>query len=454
MKRVSHEPAYVLHRYDWSESSLILETFTRHHGRIALVAKGAKRPSSNFRPVLLPLQPLQLNFSGDAEIRTLKGAEWMGGHVMPTGEALLSGYYVNELLLRLLARDDPHEALFDAYAAVVQVLASDHAGAQAATQSAALRAFELLLLREVGLLPTLDAADAHAGAAGAGRALCAGARSRPARSGSTTRPALQGADWQALQAALDDRAPFAATLRACAGINGALRTQLRDLAQLPLRRCNAAYAADDARPASPMSPLKSTALSVNLNKVALVRNTRPLGIPSVLFAAALCLDAGAHGITVHPRPDERHIRPQDVRDLSALLRKDWPAAEFNIEGNPFHNLMEFVRELRPHQATFVPDSETQSTSDHGWSFPEDAERLRPLIAEARALGVRVSLFMDPDPEMMAAAKAVGADRVELYTEGYARLARHRARRERCCSSTSRPRARRRPPASKSTPATT
>jgi len=122
---------------------------------------------------------------------------------------------------------------------------------------------------------------------------------------------------------------------------------------------------------------------------------------------------------VHPRPDERHIRPHDVSDLAALLARDWPAIEFNIEGNPFHNLMDFVRALKPHQATFVPDSETQSTSDHGWSFPEDAERLRPLIAEAKALGVRVSLFMDPIPEMMAAAKAVGADRVELYTEGYA-----------------------------------
>ena len=163
----------------------------------------------------------------------------------------------------------------------------------------------------------------------------------------------------------------------------------------------------------------STALSVNLNKVALVRNTRHLGIPSVLFAAAVCLDAGAHGITVHPRPDERHIREQDVRELSELLAKDWPKAELNIEGNPFHNLMDYVRELRPHQATFVPDSHDQFTSDHGWSFPDDAERLRPLIAEAKALGVRVSLFMDPDPDMMAAAKAVGADRVELYTEGYA-----------------------------------
>ncbi len=166
-------------------------------------------------------------------------------------------------------------------------------------------------------------------------------------------------------------------------------------------------------------PRTATALSVNLNKVALVRNTRELGIPSVLFAAATCLDAGAHGITVHPRPDARHIRAQDVHELSALIAKEWPGVEFNIEGNPFHNLMDFVRELRPHQATFVPDSETQSTSDHGWTFPEDAARLRPLIAEAKALGVRVSLFMDPDPEMMAAAKAVGADRVELYTEGYA-----------------------------------
>ena len=108
-----------------------------------------------------------------------------------------------------------------------------------------------------------------------------------------------------------------------------------------------------------------------------------------------------------------------MHDLSALLAKDWPGIEFNIEGNPFQNLMDFVRELRPHQATFVPDSETQSTSDHGWTFPDDAERLRPLIAEARALGVRVSLFMDPIPEMMAAAKAVGADRVELYTESFA-----------------------------------
>ena len=161
-----------------------------------------------------------------------------------------------------------------------------------------------------------------------------------------------------------------------------------------------------------------TALSVNVNKVALLRNTRHLGIPSVVRAAQICLQAGAQGITIHPRPDERHIRAQDVFELNELL-KSWPQAEFNIEGNPTQNLMDFIRQTRPHQATFVPDSEDQFTSDHGWTFPQDAERLKPLIDECKALGVRVSLFMDPVPEQMAAAKAVGADRVELYTEPFA-----------------------------------
>lgn len=161
-----------------------------------------------------------------------------------------------------------------------------------------------------------------------------------------------------------------------------------------------------------------THLSVNLNKVALVRNTRHLGIPSVTRAASVCLQAGAQGITVHPRPDERHIRASDVADLSVLM-KAWPDREFNIEGNPLQNLMSFVREFRPQQTTFVPDGESQFTSDHGWSPATDTDKLRPLIAEAKALGVRVSLFMDAEPQHMAWAKSVGADRVELYTEPFA-----------------------------------
>ncbi len=169
--------------------------------------------------------------------------------------------------------------------------------------------------------------------------------------------------------------------------------------------------------------VRKTALSVNINKVALLRNTRHLDLPSVTRAAELCLQAGAQGITVHPRPDERHIRSNDVYEIAALM-KDWPHCEFNIEGNPLQNLMHFVRDLSArglplHQCTFVPDSEDQFTSDHGWSFPQDTEKLRPLIEQAHDRGVRVSLFMDPFPEVMAAAKAVGADRVELYTETYA-----------------------------------
>lgn len=161
-----------------------------------------------------------------------------------------------------------------------------------------------------------------------------------------------------------------------------------------------------------------TALSVNVNKVALLRNSRHLDIPSVERAAKICLESGAHGITVHPRPDQRHIRTRDVYEIARLM-KEWPRAEFNIEGNPFHNLMDVVRAVRPHQCTFVPDSIGQFTSDHGWNLARDGERLVPLIAECHALGVRVSLFMDADPAAMAAAKAIGADRIELYTEPYA-----------------------------------
>ena len=167
-----------------------------------------------------------------------------------------------------------------------------------------------------------------------------------------------------------------------------------------------------------MTETAQTLFSVNVNKVALVRNARHVGYPSVTRAAELCLKAGAAGITVHPRPDERHIRKGDVFEIAELMRL-WPNREFNIEGNPFHNLMDFIRAVKPHQATFVPDSEGQSTSDHGWSFPQDAQRLKPLIDECHALGVRVSLFMDPVPAQMAACKAIGADRVELYTETWA-----------------------------------
>lgn len=240
-RRFSHEPAFVLHRYDWSESSLILEVFSRHHGRVVLVARGAKKPSSNFRPVLLPLQPLSLNWTESASpispasptsdgsgIHPLKGAEWVGGHTMPMGDALLSGTYLNELLLRLLAHQDPHPALFDAYAAVVRVLASQHGDAL----EPVLRAFELLLLRELGLLPalntdTLTLARLQPEARYAllpGRGLCP--------SPATERACLSGAQWLQLNQALEGGGMrLSALLQACAPVAAALKPQLRVVLQ-------------------------------------------------------------------------------------------------------------------------------------------------------------------------------------------------------------------------------
>ena len=225
LQRISDEPAYVLHRYDWSESSLILEVFTRHHGRLALVARGAKKPSSNFRPVLLPLQGLSLDFGGDAQIRNLKSAQWQGGHVMPTGQALLSGYYLNELLMRLLASDDPHCRLFDAYAAAVQLLATPKADAL----ELALRTFELWLLRDIGLLPMLDRESASLLPLerAQGYVLVPEAGLRQAHE--EDRGPLRGDQWLALHQSLQEASRFSDTLQAVAAVAPALKRQLRAL---------------------------------------------------------------------------------------------------------------------------------------------------------------------------------------------------------------------------------
>jgi pyridoxine 5-phosphate synthase len=164
----------------------------------------------------------------------------------------------------------------------------------------------------------------------------------------------------------------------------------------------------------------TTRLSVNLNKIATLRNTRTVGIPSVTRAARICLDAGAYGITLHPRPDERHIRPGDVVDVAAVISGETGRRpELNLEGNPFHNLLQLAEKHHPTQCTLVPDETSQATSDHGWDLARDGERLRPVIARMKELGCRVSLFMDPVPDAMAIAKGLGADRVELYTESFA-----------------------------------
>lgn len=169
----------------------------------------------------------------------------------------------------------------------------------------------------------------------------------------------------------------------------------------------------------------SIALSVNLNKIALIRNSRAGNYPDVTAHGRVCLDAGAHGLTVHPRPDQRHIRPQDVREIAQLV-KEYAGTEFNIEGNPFAEplgtypgLLALVEETRPHQCTLVPDTQQQLTSDHGFDLKADGERLVPILEQLQSWGVRVSLFMDPDLEQIRLAQQLGADRIELYTGPFA-----------------------------------
>ena len=164
-----------------------------------------------------------------------------------------------------------------------------------------------------------------------------------------------------------------------------------------------------------------TKLSVNLNKVALLRNQRDLSYPSVIKIARMAITAGAEGITVHPRPDQRHIRPSDVRDLSCLLKTEYnDEVEFNIEGYPTEDFLVLMSEVEPTQVTLVPDAPDQRTSDHGWDLMTDGTRLKSIVAGLTATGTRVSLFVDPDAEVIPEVCSIGAQRIELYTEPYAK----------------------------------
>ena len=168
----------------------------------------------------------------------------------------------------------------------------------------------------------------------------------------------------------------------------------------------------------------TTALSVNLNKIALIRNSREGNYPNVVEHGMVCLDAGADGLTVHPRPDQRHIRPHDVYELAELLQNK--PQEFNIEGNPFAEkignfpgFIQLVLDTKPEQCTLVPDTNSQLTSDHGFDLNLSSESLKPIIDQLQNAGVRVSLFMDPDLAQIELAQKLGAERIELFTGSYA-----------------------------------
>ncbi len=226
--------AYVLHRYDWSESSLILDVFTREQGRLAVAAKGAKRPYSQLRSVLLPFQRIHVSLGrlpageGASEVQTLRSAEWSGGAAMLTGAALFSGFYLNELLMKLLARHDPHGALFDAYAQTLPALAA----ADDTQVEAALRAFELTLLKEIGLLPDLSQVTLTQQPVQPDQRYAlrpeAGVATPRTGDADLSGTSLSGAALTGLQAALD-HGSLAALQYACAGVLPALKAQLRVL---------------------------------------------------------------------------------------------------------------------------------------------------------------------------------------------------------------------------------
>ncbi|MEO8132533.1 MAG: pyridoxine 5'-phosphate synthase [Betaproteobacteria bacterium] len=165
-----------------------------------------------------------------------------------------------------------------------------------------------------------------------------------------------------------------------------------------------------------------TVLSVNLNKVALLRNQRDLDLPNVLRTGRICLDAGAHGLTLHPRPDQRHARPQDVFDMSELIetrRQTQPELEFNVEGNPLPEFLDLVLAVRPQQCTLVPDAPEARTSSEGWNVEQDGARLKDVVARLHEYGIRVSVFLNPEIAQVELAPATGVDRIEFYTEPYA-----------------------------------
>ncbi|MDD9909283.1 MAG: pyridoxine 5'-phosphate synthase [Ahrensia sp.] len=161
-----------------------------------------------------------------------------------------------------------------------------------------------------------------------------------------------------------------------------------------------------------------TKLSVNLNAIAQLRNRRDLPWPSVVGMGRIALKAGAQGLTVHPRPDQRHIRFSDVPDLRALIDDEFPDREFNIEGYPTDDFLALCEDAQPEQVTLVPDDPTQATSDHGWDFHANHNLLSPIVARLKSGGMRVSLFADPDAEQIGWARDTGADRIELYTGPY------------------------------------
>ncbi len=417
-ERRDDQPAFVLHAYPYKETSLIVEAFTRDHGRVGLVARGAKRPRSELRGLLQAFQPITVSYAGAGELKTLAKAEWRGGVPLPSGHALLSGFYLNELLLKLLPREDPHPGLWDDYEAALRALGEAVAPVG---QAAVLRHFE------VGLLAALGYALPLTREAGGGAVIDPDARyhyafdaGRAAVRGRTGRAMARGAR---RDAARPRRVPLSRRRNRGRGQAPDARHP-RPLPRLPTHR----EPAHRRRPAGPRRrtlkerDVSMIELGVNIDHVATIRQARRTWEPDPVWAAVEAHLGGADGITVHLREDRRHIQDEDVRRLRELTH-----IKLNLEMAGTEEMVGIACRLKPEMAMLVPEGRHEITTEGGLDVAGQEASLKGVVARLADAGIVTSVFIDAEERQVEAAARIGARVCEIHTGPYAHAFHARGR---------------------------
>jgi pyridoxine 5-phosphate synthase len=398
--RYSLEPSYILHARKYRETSLILEVFTREQGRVAVVARGARGVKSRWKNMLQPFRPLLLSWSQRGEMGTLTGADQVASLPALVAEPLFCGIYANELLMRFLQRSDPHPGLFDRYRELLSGLAVGM------TPQPPLRLFEKHLLEASGFGMLLDREH------GSAKPVESGAWYQYVPESGPVRREPRGAE--------DDKLVSGEALLALQ--SGEIGPQHQQMLKRLMRRLIAHYLGD--------RPLKSQSLfyeitrvenmnnkvllGVNVDHVATVRQARGTDYPSVIEAAVLAEKGGADAITVHLREDRRHIQDEDVQILCAR-----DATRVNLEMAVTGEMLDIAVGLRPPDVCLVPEKREELTTEGGLDVTANPRGIEAAVRRLSDAGIRVSLFIDPDPDQLRAAGIAGAPVVELHTGAYA-----------------------------------
>ena len=399
------EPAFVLHAYPYRETSVIVEAFTPEYGRVAMVARGARRPRSELRGLLQGFQPLLLSWSGQHELKTLHKAEWRGGLSRVGGSALFCGFYLNELLLKLLPREDAHPQLFADYEAALAELAAD------GEQATVLRRFEVRLLSELGYaLPLVREADTGAPVDPATRyhyAFDRGPRRASPEPG-VRLPLVRGATLlaladESLSRRRDGGRGEATDARGARPLPRAARRR-----EPPRRAGSAGAGARNGRTAAVIE------LGVNIDHVATLRQARRTYEPDPVWAAVEAHLGGADGITVHLREDRRHIQDEDVRRLRELVH-----IKLNLEMAATAEMIAIACALKPEMAMLVPEGRQEITTEGGLDVVAQEAKLRDAVARLAGAGIVTSVFIDAEPRQIEAAARIGASVCEVHTGPYA-----------------------------------